>query len=226
MVLSEQLPNSVLTLDEAQTLSLANGSHHWRIWQRTNISTMSDREFGAYMAGLIEGDGCFEAAGLNLEFDVLDFSLARMICVHLNANLKKHLKYIKASPKSSEKAEGSYSIFLPRDHVSFITLYNLVNGLFVGPFKVQQLKHHRLNGFNMRVAGPGKTKYEWQQTSTLLPADAANLGKFWLTGFFEADGCVTVCRTTCACRIISFGLLVFLRRMVALLYAGQLVHVA
>lgn len=59
-------------------------------------------------------------------------------------------------------------------------------------------EEHRLNGVNVRAGG----KYEWCQTSTLSPANVANLNKFWLTGFFEADGCVTVCRTTCACRII------------------------
>lgn len=33
-------------------------------------------------------------------------------------------------------------------------------------------------------------------------ANEANLDGFWLTGFFEADGCVTICQTTCACRMI------------------------
>lgn len=146
MVLREQLPKGALTLDEAQALSLTNGSIHWRIWRYIHINTMSDEDFGDYMAGLIEGDGCFKAAGLGLEFDILDYSLALMIAVRLGANLEKHLKYRGPNPEASKRAEGSYSLFLPRRHVSFNTLYDLVNGRFVGPFKVQQLEEHRLNG--------------------------------------------------------------------------------
>ena len=133
-------------MDEAQALSLTNGSIHWRIWRYIHINTMSDEDFGDYMAGLIEGDGCFKAAGLGLEFDILDYPLALMIAVRLGANLEKHLKYRDPTQRHPNGQKAVIAFFFREDTVSFNTLYDLVNGRFVGPFKVQQLEEHRLNG--------------------------------------------------------------------------------
>lgn len=142
---------------------------------KIEIEKLTNKNFGFYLAGLIEGDGNF-------------YSKPRKDCAlikySLSIALHKHDEFTAIQIKN-RLGQGTYvydiaesnAIRLEFQYQSLEKVFNLVNGKFVGPYKINQMKYY---GFDKKF---GKLKPKLSRVS---------LCNAWLTGFFDADGTVNI----------------------------------
>jgi hypothetical protein len=134
-------------------------SHH--VPKKTNLD--NDKDFGYFLAGLIEGDGWFGYKNLHLIFHESDISLAYLI--------KKKIGYGNVYKIKDKKAVR----YICRHSTGLLKILNLINGKLVSNFKYDQLiKHNYSKLFNIDL---------------LPPVKKVTLDNFWLAGFTQADGC-------------------------------------
>lgn len=120
------------------------------------------QQLGYYLAGLIEGDGSFGYAKLEIVFHMKDKSAAYQ--------LRTYLGYGSVYDHGSRQAAR----FVISNKAGLKHVIDLVNGKLVSPIKVAQLK---------------KNNYESQLHLTILPPSKnIVLTNHWLAGFIDADG--------------------------------------
>lgn len=115
-----------------------------------------------------EADGYIGPKGIEIAFDLGDYELAKAICIRLSLNPSERL-YDK---RRLTKPTNAWSLFITQSQVADVL--NLVNGYFVGPYKVEQIANQ---GWDKRLNQP-------------LQQPLGNvLHNFWLAGFFDGNGC-------------------------------------
>jgi LAGLIDADG DNA endonuclease family protein len=129
-----------------------------------HVRPETDEEFGYYLAGLIEGDGWFGNNRFEIAFANEDTFLAYFI--------KKKIGYgsvlnLKGPKKNSVRYVLRHSEGLKR-------VLRLVNGKFLGNYKINQLLKH---GYDIKF-----------NTAILPPANFDLNSNYWLSGFSDADG--------------------------------------
>lgn len=126
-----------------------------------------DSHFGYYLAGLIEGDGCFERNRLTICYHEKDVAAAYW--------LKKRIGYGVVQPIKGKRAI-SYHL---TGEKGMRHVLEIINGKFVTDLKLDQIK---------------KYNYEAKYNIQLMPKnpkpDLKN--NYYLAGFFDADGCLLI----------------------------------
>lgn len=126
-----------------------------------------DNYFGYYLAGLIEGDGCFERNRLTICYHEKDVAAAYW--------LKKRIGYGVVQPVKGKRAVSYFLTGVKgMRHVLDIT-----NGKFVTDFKLDQMKKYNYD-----------IKYDIQLMPKNPKPDLKN--NYFLAGFFDADGCLLI----------------------------------
>lgn len=132
-----------------------------------SILNFCEEALGHYIAGLIEGDGGFyKTFSLVISFHLKDQGLAE--------NLIKVLEfgYLYKVPKFD-----CVKLYITGQD-GLRRILDLTNGKFVGPFKIGQLLRHG---------------YDKHLNILILPAtNLVSFNNFWLTGFFDADGYISI----------------------------------
>lgn len=123
---------------------------------------LSDEEYGYFLAGLIEADGCFGDHRLEIVFFEKDLPLAYYI--------KKRLGY-GSIYKTKDKRAYKYCL---RHSAGLKRVLSLVNGKFVTSNKIDQLKRH---GYGLKY-----------NAVLLPPADFDLRQNHFLAGFTDGDG--------------------------------------
>lgn len=156
---------------------------------------LSQSEFASYCVGLIEGDGTFQRYGLKIRFHGRDRALAWAIADRLHIARK----YVKTDKHSQHKV----ALTIYKGQIS--PVLNLINGRFVANEKVEQARYTNFGWFvtnthrHPRTQGPNYLSY------AILSPCTANLTGFWITGFFDADGSVSLLsHKRCRC-VVSFS---------------------
>ena len=127
------------------------------------VTSLTDNEFGYFLAGLIEGDGWFGDNVLHIIFAENDISLAYLI-----KNRIGHGHVYKIKDKKAVR-------YICKNKKGMSIILSLINGKLVSKFKYEQLiKHNYTNIFNCIIYPP----------SNLITLD-----NYWLAGFTQADGC-------------------------------------
>jgi len=129
---------------------------------------MTNDEFGEYLAGLIEADGCFDRGCCEIVFQYTDFALAVAICKRLGLDPEKHVR------DARKNKRNCYRFLVARGSCG--SILKATNGKFVAPYKVAQIK---------------KFGYDTYLNISVKNASLSNYTGFWLTGFIEGDG--TIC---------------------------------
>jgi len=132
----------------------------------THQSKLTNKDFGYFLAGLIEGDGWFGANQLHIIFAEQDISLAYLIKNQIGFGNVYKIKDKKAVRYICKNKKG-LSIIL-----------SLINGKLVSTPKYEQLIKQNYNEiFNCAI---------------LPPLKFITLDNFWLAGFTQADGCFQI----------------------------------
>lgn len=124
---------------------------------------LTKKEFGYFLAGLIEGDGWFGKKQLHIIFAENDVSLAYYI--------KKRIGYGNIYKIKNKKAIR----YICKNKNGLSDILSLVNGKFVSKYKYQQLINHNYS--------------EYFNITILPPSNTLSLDNYWLSGFSQADGC-------------------------------------
>jgi hypothetical protein len=127
-----------------------------------------------YLAGLIEGDGCFTPTGLTIEFKTQDIEQAEALKNQLNFGeviVKDRVIYQVTDPKGLAHIIG------------------LVNGKFIGDRCISQLRKHC---------------YDSLYKVTLLPAlGKVSLANGWLSGFLDVNLKLRIRTPTKTCKNVA-----------------------
>lgn len=136
----------------------------------THKTPLSDKDFGYYLAGLIDGAGCFELPSrpgregahnkLVISFYELDISLAYYIKDILGFGNVSKVKDKRAFTLIVAKKDG------------LIKVLNLINGKFRSESKLQQIK---------------KMNYDDNLINPIQLDLSKDLNNYWLAGFADAD---------------------------------------
>lgn len=143
-----------------------------------NFSILNQSSFNSYLAGLIEGDGCFYIPKIfidsqnkiispiiTLSFDARDLPLALLLQKNLNMGQINKIK-----------GKNAY-IYRISNMINLIKLVNIINGYMRTP-KIYSL-YKLIDYLNNRC----------QLTISKLPFDKSQLeSNAWLSGFIDADG--------------------------------------
>lgn len=131
-----------------------------------HLNSLSDEEFGHYLAGLTDGDGNFSIRSYSIIFSLQDVSLAYYI--------KFRLGYGKVKKIKSKKAV----IFAIYNKEGLETIINLLNGKLRVIFKLECIIKNITNIY--------VTPLNILHPLTLNTSN--NLNNYWLAGFTDADG--------------------------------------
>jgi hypothetical protein len=123
---------------------------------------LTDKDFGYYLAGLIEGDGYIGERRIEIAFHREDIQSAYYIKKRLAYGSVLILKNKKSVRYVCKKLEGLKLI------------YNFINGKLLGEHKINQLIKHE---YNILFSMPILTKASFNL-----------LTNHWLAGFSDADG--------------------------------------
>nr|YP_009944737.1 LAGLIDADG-2 homing endonuclease [Ankistrodesmus falcatus]QMS48906.1 LAGLIDADG-2 homing endonuclease [Ankistrodesmus falcatus] len=126
----------------------------------------NDHEMGSYLAGIIEGDGCFSGKRLEIVLHLEDMGLAYRLKSWVGYGSVYKIKKKKAVKYSLTHKEGLKKILF------------LTNSYWVGFSKWQQIKNHGLD--------------EWVGLKLKPPCGKVDPDSFWTAGFLDADGCLNV----------------------------------
>jgi len=135
------------------------------------LNDYTAEQLGYYLAGLIEGDGCFSKQDLSFVFHSKDVTIAKRLIQLLNVSSLTFPKKV------------IYVGFLISCKQGFKKVLMLTNGKWVG--KSFETKH------------TSKTSVIQRLNLEFLPLTGkVSFDNAWLTGFFDADGCIliTVCQ--------------------------------
>ena len=127
----------------------------------------NDHELGYYLAGLIEGDGCFSDRRLEIVFSEHDKPLAYWLKVQIGYG-------------SVVKVKATQAVrYVLRHGAGLARVVQLTNGKYRTQHKLEQLVKH---GYGSRYGVIISTKHD---TSCLT-------SNHWLAGFTDADGCFVI----------------------------------
>lgn len=126
-------------------------------------SDLTDKEFGHFLAGLIEGNGWFSKKELHIIFSEDDISLVYLI--------KKRIGY-----GNVYKIKDTKSVkYICKNLKGLSTILTLINGKLISYYTYKQLINHKYNeNYNIEI---------------LSPLRKLNLDNYWLAGFTQANGC-------------------------------------
>lgn len=134
-----------------------------------HVKPKTDIEFGYYLAGLIEGDGWFGDQRLEIAFAEEDIFLAYFI--------KKKIGYgsvLKLKGCASGAGTHTDVRYVLRHDEGLKIVLRLVNGKFLGDYKINQLLKHKYNSkFDIMIKPP--TNFDLNSNH-------------WLSGFSDAHG--------------------------------------
>jgi len=116
--------HKILEEDEKKEL-LENLSEHLNFTKKTLLK--DDVQFGYYLAGLIEGDGCFERNRLTICYHEKDLPSALW--------LKERIGYGKVDPIKGKRAVGYYLT----GKEGLEKVIKLINGKFLTDNKINQM---------------------------------------------------------------------------------------
>lgn len=129
----------------------------------------SDKEFGYYLAGLIEGDGSISSNKIEIVFHIWDVSLAYYLKTRIGFGHVYHIKNEQAVKYVVCNKEG------------IIKVLNLINGKFYSDYKLKfMVKHNYETKYNIKILPPVDYK--------LIPLDTNH----FLAGFSDADSCFDI----------------------------------
>ena len=128
---------------------------------------LTNDEKGHYLAGLIEGDGCFGSECLSIAFNQTN----RLMAENIAFNFPSSTIYDRTEP-------GATKCNLTICGDSLNKAIDLVNGCLVGDAKVNQL---------MTLVCETK-----RNVVVLPPTNVVNPNTPWIAGFLEADGCMII----------------------------------
>jgi len=142
-------------------------------------SNLSDNDFGYFLAGLIEGDGCLELNNIYINFSEKDVSLAYLI--------KKRIGY----GKVLKKKDGVRYICSNKTGVS--TILNLINGKLVSfsssTSGARLLKYTEMIKDNILCLNKTFVKFEGLVPPSInVSRGTLSLDNYWLAGFTQANG--------------------------------------
>lgn len=163
------------------TSSAVDLKDHENVLPHLPDSSLSDEQFGHYLAGLIEGDGYFSTQRLEILFHEKDLPLANIIRTRIGFGSIYKVKDKKAYKLSIGSKEG------------FERIHTLCNGKFVGPFKVEQFSKNR---YNLPILPP------------LMKVDITNS---WLAGFLDSDGSLGIFLTKSATHRLNLSVRLIVR---------------
>lgn len=132
----------------------------------THTKPLSDEDFGHYLAGLIDGDGCFSRYTVIIVFNILDASLAYYIKGRLGYGTVKKIKNKNAVLLTIFKREG------------IETVINLVNGKLRTQSKIDAINKYMINVYKVPLNLKDKLHIN----------TSSDLNNHWLAGFLDADG--------------------------------------
>lgn len=124
---------------------------------------LNDKDFGYFLAGLIEADGWFGEKNLHIIFSLEDVPLAYFI--------KKRIGYGNVYKIKDKKAVR----YICRHSKGLHYIISLINGKFVSVYKYKQLLLHNYS--------------DWLSIKILPPLKKVSLDNYWLAGFTQGDGC-------------------------------------
>ena len=124
---------------------------------------LTDKEFGYFLAGLIEGDGWFGCKQLYIIFAEEDTSLAYYI--------KKRIGHGNIYKIKDKKAVR----YICKNKAGLLIILSLINGKLLSNHKYDQLIKHNYS--------------EHYSINILPPLKKLTLDNYWLAGFTQADGC-------------------------------------
>nr|WKF48437.1 LAGLIDADG endonuclease [Synchytrium endobioticum] len=140
-------------------------SHNFPLPDHHSKSTPNtDKEFGSYLAGLIEADGCFGDRRLEIVLHEKDIQLAYTIRKLLGSGFISKIQDKKAIKFTVRKQEGLKRVL------------NLINGQMVDDAKLVQIRKHNLD------------KLLNSHCHLLPPLNSIPTNNFWLAGFLDGDG--------------------------------------
>ena len=129
-----------------------------------HLKPENEKEFGYYLAGLIDGDGHFsKALQLIIVFNELDASLAYFI--------KKNLGYGNIYKVKNKKA----IILVVSNRIGLVRILNLISGKIRSENKINQINNNILSNSYFNFIN-----------KFYLP-DNDSLNNYWLSGFSDAD---------------------------------------
>lgn len=163
---SETLRNEITTApagtgkENIKNISIHNTKH---------LKPANYKEFGHYLAGLIDGDGHFSSAQqLIIVFNILDIQLAYYI--------KERLGY--GNVRKVKNLRSNAVLFIVSNQKGIESIISLINNKIRTTSKFNQISQNILI----------KPKYfEFSQTFTLNLNTSNDLNNHWLAGFSDAD---------------------------------------
>jgi LAGLIDADG endonuclease/Cytochrome C and Quinol oxidase polypeptide I len=133
-----------------------------------HIKPLNEKDFGYYLAGLIDGDGDFTSAQqLVIVFHILDTPLAYYI--------KKRIGYGQVKKVKGKNAV----IFIISSIKGLNSILYLINGKFRKLSKLNQIKNNILNSSRFK---------EIIHKMNITIDNSDDLNNYWLAGFADADG--------------------------------------
>lgn len=143
----------------------------------------NNEDIGYYLAGLIEGDGYIGSRGFEILFYEKDVANAYFI-----KNWIGYGKVYKVKDKKAYKLTIFHSKGVEK-------VWNLVNGKFQGPYKIQQAIFH---------------SYDKKYNTSILPMNTSDkiLTTYWLAGFADADGNFSIFITKSNTHKIGYNIII------------------
>ena len=132
----------------------------------THLKPISNKEFGHYLAGLIDGDGWFSKYAVHIVFNGLDASLAYYIKGRIGYGTVAKIKSKNAVLLTITKREGLQIVL------------NFINGKLRTQFKLDAVYKYILNVYKT----PLDLKEEFHLNT------GSDTDNHWLAGFLDADG--------------------------------------
>ena len=173
-----QLLNSIIFLDKfiinSEKVELIKKYEHFRKHKRPN----SEKDFGYYLAGLIEGDGYIGKRSIEIAFHINDISLAYYV--------KKRIGYGNVTKYSHTNNAVRYSVW-NKEGLTYIL--NLVNGKFFAPYKNEQIrKFKHCDKLKIGIL----PSFIEQYPNDIFIQSQWLMENSWLCGFTDADGSFTI----------------------------------
>jgi hypothetical protein len=134
----------------------------------THRKPLTDKEFGYYLAGLIDGDGCFTEKSLIIAFSEKDTSLAYY--------LKSYIAYGNVYKIKNKKAV----VFTIAHSKGLVKVLSLVNGKLRYESKINNVNNKLIPYLNSLRSNPSLNSISLEKTN--------DLDNHWLAGFSDADG--------------------------------------
>ena len=154
------------------SFSLLKTSGKVKSYVPTHRKPLTDKEFGYYLAGLIDGDGCFTEKSLIISFSEKETSLAYY--------LKSYITYGNVYKIKNKKAV----IFTIAHSKGLIKVLSLINGKLRYQSKINNINNKLIPYLNTLRSNPSLDSISLEKTN--------DLNNHWLAGFSDANACFQI----------------------------------